>query len=339
MTASRVERIVSLMNLLHDTRRPLSAQEIRARVPGYPAVDASFHRQFERDKDELRDMGVPLVVEPVPAADPPLMGYRIDRRDFSQPAADLETDELEALNLAAAVVGFTGGLGRRAMFKLGGVAAAVDQRAEVADDPNLVTVFSAVVDRCRLHLRYRGEERSVDPYRIEFARGRWYLCGFDHHRGAVRWYRVGRIEGAVRADEPGTSDPPSTTPEELTLDPWALPGEHPPVTAEVWFDPVAAAGVRNELGGAEVVSDDADGFVVRLAVHHREGFRSWLLSFLDRAEVRAPDELRTLMAEWLTAVVAAGSQHAGDGGAGGRRGHDGDGGDGGDGGDDADGRR
>ena len=65
MTASRVERIVSLMNLLHDTRRPLSAQEIRARVPGYPAVDASFHRQFERDKDELRDMGVPLVVEPV----------------------------------------------------------------------------------------------------------------------------------------------------------------------------------------------------------------------------------------------------------------------------------
>lgn len=306
MTSSRLERIVSLMNLLHDTVRPMSAQEIRARVSGYPDNDASFHRQFERDKDELRTMGVAVLVQPVPATDPPLLGYRIDRRDLTEPPPALDADEVEALNLAAAVVGFTGGLGRRAVFKLGGVAASVAQRAEVADDPNLVTVFSAVVDRCRLHLRYHGEDREIDPYRIEFARGRWYLNGFDHARGEPRWYRVGRIEGLVRAGEAGSAPSSPGAPADLTLDPWALPGEHPPVDAEVWFDPVAAAGVRADLDGAEVVSDDADGLVVRLAVHNREGFRSWLLTFLDRAEVRAPDELRDLMATWLADLVDAG---------------------------------
>lgn len=303
MTTGRLERIVSLMNLLIDTRRPLAASEIHERVPGYPENDASFHRQFERDKEELRDMGLPLVIEPVPAADPPVTGYRIDRREVAQPEAGLDDDELEALNLAAAIVGFTGGLGRRAMFKLGGAAASVSQRAEVADDPNLVAVFSAVVDRCRLHLRYRGEERTIDPHRIEFARGRWYLRGFDHVRDAPRWYRVGRIEGAVRVEEPGSARPPMAPAAELTLDPWALPGDHPPITAEVWFDPVAAVGVRG-LPGAEVVSDDEHGLVLRLAVHHREGFRSWLLAFLDRAEVRQPAELRAWVVDWLEGVVA-----------------------------------
>jgi predicted DNA-binding transcriptional regulator YafY len=303
MATGRLERLVSLMNLLLDTRRPLAAHEIHVRVPGYPEGVASFHRQFERDKEELRDMGLPLVMEPVPAADPPLLGYRIDRCEATQPPADLDADELEALNLAAALVGFTGGLGRRAMFKLGGAAASVAQRAEVADDPNLVAVFSAVVDRCRLHLRYRGEDREIDPHRIEFARGRWYLRGFDHRRGAARWYRVGRIEGTVTADAPGSAQPPATPAADLTLDPWALPGDHPPVTAEVWFDPVAATGVR-DLPGIEVVSDGPDGLVVRLAVHHRDGFRSWLLTFLDRAEVRGPADLRSWLVQWLEAVAA-----------------------------------
>lgn len=69
--------------------------------------------------------------------------------------------------------------------------------------------------------------------------------------------------------------------------------------AEVWFDPVAAAGIRDELPGADVVSEDASGLVIRLKVHNREGFRSWLLSFLDRAEVLSPPDLRDDMAKWL----------------------------------------
>lgn len=305
MSSSRVGRILSLINLLQDTPRPLSAAEIHSRVPGYPESAASFHRQFERDKDELREMNLPLLMEPVPASDPPTMGYRLDRQGLDQPAANLDEDELEALNLAAAMVGFTGGLGQRAVFKLGGAAARVAQRIEVTDDPNLVSAFSAVVDRCRLRFGYRGEIREIDPVRIEFARGRWYLNGHDHDRDAQRWFRVGRMEAPLELDSPGSASTAHRPTEELTLDPWALPGENPPFYADVWFDSVAAIAVRGSVPDVEVVSDDEAGLVLRLEVHNTDGFRSWLLTFLDRAEVLSPPEQRKQMYEWLTSVVSS----------------------------------
>lgn len=306
MTAARrLERLVMVMDLLLDTARPLASNELRARIPGYPDNDASFKRQFERDKDELREMGVPLVVEPVPGADPPILGYRIRPDEYALRDPGLDHDELEALNLAAAVVGFTGGLGRRAMFKLGGGATSVSQRAELADDPNLVTVFTGVVGRQQVEFRYRGVDRLVDPYRLQFARGRWYLNGMDHQRGERRWYRMGRIEGAVTlSGAPDAFATPRTGGSELQLDPWALSVDAEPVEAEVWFDPVAAIGVRADVPTATVVSDDDRGLVIRLAVHNRDGFRSWVLSYLDRAEVLAPPELRREMVEWLTAIAA-----------------------------------
>lgn len=304
MTAERLERLVLLMDLLLDTARPLAGTEIRAKVRGYPDNDASFKRQFERDKDELREMGVPITVEPVPGADPPVLGYRIRPDDYELRDPGLDVDELEALNLAAAVVGFTGGLGRRAMFKLGGGGSTVAQRTELADDPNLVTVFTGVVGRQPVAFRYRDVDRLVDPYRLQFARGRWYLNGLDHQRGDRRWYRMGRIQGPVElSGEPGAFPPPEPGGDELQLDPWALSGDTAPVRARVWFDPVAAAGVRVDVPSDAVVTDDASGLVIDLTVHNRDGFRSWVLSYLDRAEVLEPPELRAEVVAWL-AVVA-----------------------------------
>ena len=299
----RLERLVLLMDLLMDTPRALSANQIRSRIRGYPEVDASFKRQFERDKDELREMGVPLTVEEVPGADPPVLGYRILKSDYELRDPGLD-DDVEALNLAAAVVGFTGGLGRRAMFKLGGGASSVQQRAELADDPNLVTAFAGVVGRQRLTFRYRDLDRLVDPHRLQFARGRWYLHGHDHQRDERRWYRMGRIQGPVTlAGDPGAFPPPGPGGNDLELDPWALSGDAEPVKARVWFDPVAAVGVRDGLSDELVVSDDHEGLVVELTVHNRDGFRSWVLAYLDRAEVLEPDELRAEMVDWLTRIA------------------------------------
>lgn len=304
MTAKRLERLVLLMDLLMDSPRPVSAAEIHTRVAGYPDNPASFKRQFERDKDELREMGVPLSLSEVPGVDPPVLGYRILRNEYALRDPGLAADELEALNLAAAVVGFSGGLGRRAMFKLGGGASGVETRAEVADDPNLVTVFSAVVARRRVALRYRGVDREIDPHRIQFARGRWYLQGYDHLRAGRRWYRLSRVEGTVvPVGELDAFTPPAPGGAALRLDPWALTVDAEPVEVEVWLDPVAAVGARDDLGEAVVLADDDDGLVVRLTVHNREGFRSWLLSFLDRAEVLSPPEVRREVVAWLRRVA------------------------------------
>lgn len=309
MAVAKTERLLTLMSALLGAPRPVRAAELRDRVPGYPEDPDSFRRAFERDKEELREMGVPLLVEPVPGTDPPATGYRIRTADYELRDPGLDPDELEALNLAAAVVGTDGGTGQRALFKLGGGVAAGDPGTAIPADPDLVAAFSGVAERRTVAFRYRDVDRRVDPYRLEFLRGRWYLNGYDHVRAEERWYRMSRIEGRIEPVGPaGAFHRPVEAVPGLQLDPWVLGGTTPAVTAEVWFDPAVAGAVRAELGGAEVVGDDAEGLVVALPVTNREGFRSWLLSFLDRAEVLGPPDLRAEVVGWLTDVAAGGGR-------------------------------
>jgi proteasome accessory factor B len=303
----KIERLLTLMNVLLDAPRAISAEDLRDRVPGYPADDASFKRAFERDKDDLREMGVPLLVETIPASDPPLLGYRIRKADYELRDPGLDGEELEALNLAAAITGFAGGMGQRALFKLG--AGATDRpQAELPADPDLVAAFAGVAERRVLRFRYHGVGREVHPYRLQFVRGRWYLNGFDRTRGDERWFRMSRVEGSIVADpEPGAFERPIEAVPGLELDPWVLGGGTDPVRAEVWFDPQVAPAVRREIAADAVIADGTDGLVVGLEVTNREGFRSWVLSFLDRAEVLRPPELRDEVVAHLRALAHAGS--------------------------------
>ncbi len=59
----RLERLVNLVVALLDTRRPLTREELRERVGGYTDDEDNFRRNFERDKDLLRQMGIPVVTE------------------------------------------------------------------------------------------------------------------------------------------------------------------------------------------------------------------------------------------------------------------------------------
>lgn len=305
MAMPKVERLLTLLNVLVGAARPMTAAELRSRVPGYAAEDASFNRAFERDKNELRDMGVPLDVEEVPGRDPPVLGYRVRRSDYELKDPGLTPEELEALNLATAVVGSAGGFGRQGLLKLGGAAVEAQQAAELPADPDLVAAFSGVLERRAVTFGYHGLQRTVNPYRLEFLRGRWYLNGYDHGRGEDRWYRMGRIEGGVSLTGPdGAFERPEEAVPGLRLDPWVLGSDRDPVRAEVWFDPAVAEAVRSDVGGAEVVADDDRGLVLAMTVTNHEGFRSWLVSFLDRAEVIAPAELRQEIVAWLE--VAAG---------------------------------
>lgn len=302
----KIERLLSLINALLDAPRAISADDLRARVPGYPAEDASFKRAFERDKDELREMGVPLLVETIPGSDPPLLGYRVRRADYELPDPGFEPDELEALNLAAAVTGLAGGVGQRALFKLGAGAADAPV-AELPTDPNLLVAFSGVAERRAIRFRYHAVEREVHPHRLEFNRGRWYLSGFDLVRSEIRWYRLERVEGAIEAVGPaGAFEPPAEAVPGLQLAPWELSDGQETVTADVWFDPALAPALRTSFSPEAIRGDDEAGLVVSLVVSNRDGFRSWVLSFLDRAEVLGPADLRAEIVAWLEQVADGG---------------------------------
>src|SRR5207245_2881881 len=102
MSKRKTERLLGLVVCLLSTSRYLSAEQIRQAVPGYPEQDDLFKRMFERDKEDLRELGVPLETGVNhPFDDDP--GYRIRQQAYQLPELRLEADEAAVLGLAARV--------------------------------------------------------------------------------------------------------------------------------------------------------------------------------------------------------------------------------------------
>jgi len=295
----KLERLLNLTAALLNADRALTADELRDRIQGYPEAKASFRRTFERDKDDLRAMGLPLNVEAVPGTDPPIDGYRMRRSDYSGHELRLEPDELAALHLATNLVRLDGA--DTGLLKLGGTVGdgVADEVGHVPFDDALAVMIAAAADRKAVTFTYNDTDRTVEPWRLSFSRGHWYLTGFDRMRDDERLYRVDRITGTVAVGDDATREI-GTVNDPSELRGWEL-GDGEPIRALVRIDAVQAAHARHLLGSVEELPDG--GVVAEMAVRNEEAFRSFVLSFLDHAEILEPPELRNEMIEWLEALA------------------------------------
>jgi proteasome accessory factor B len=314
VSSERTARLLNLVAALRDADRPLSAQDLRAQVPGYPAeqTHATFQRAFERDKDALRAIGVELEVVEIGSSDPPVAGYRIRRDRYELPDPGLTPEELAALHLAARSVrlrGIPDGEVLDALRKLGGVGASepddVDapEVGSLAAPDQLPEVFGAVVERRELGFTYREEVRRLRPDRLQFERGRWYVSGHDVERDARRSFRIDRMTGAS-AGPPNAFEPPADA-GGVRLRPWEY-GDGEAVEVRVQLDAVAAQLVLGEHPALPVEpAPTADGTIVAtLSVRDREACLSFVLSLLDRAVLVEPLDLRDALVERLEAMAA-----------------------------------
>ncbi|MAT21381.1 MAG: hypothetical protein CL419_09735 [Acidimicrobiaceae bacterium] len=293
----KLERLLNLTAALLHAEVPLTAEELRDRVGGYPDAKATFRRAFERDKDDLRSMGMPLRVEPVPGVDPPVDGYRLVRDEYAGTELAFEADELAALHLATSLVRLDGD--DTALVKLGaaGGNAPTDSVGRVPFNDTLATMIGAAVDRKALAFTYNDVERIVEPWKLSFTRGHWYLSGFDRLREDQRLYRVDRIEGDVSLSGPAEA-PVGDVNEPIDLRGWEL-GDGPAVEATIVVDADQAAYARHILG--DVVEQPDGSVTATLDVRNIDAFRSFVLSFLEHAEILEPADLRNDFVEWLEA--------------------------------------
>jgi proteasome accessory factor B len=306
--SARLERLVNLTATLLDTRRPLTLEELAERLePSYPDEKAARRRAFERDKETMRELGIPISVEPVAAFGGEL-GYCIHPGDYYLPDLELTDAERAALHVAVSAVRLEGNDARAALRKLGGIEGSPGAPLATLDvAPALPACFEAVAQRRSLEFTYRGEPRRLDPYGVVHRFGHWYVVGRDADRDAPRAFRVDRIESEPEAGEPGTFEPPpGTDPAAYVRDDPLSYGEGAPVTATVLVAASRAALVADELGEDAVVDRRDDGSIVfELQVVNREAFRTWVLGLLEHAEVLGPDELRRDLTAWLRAIIDA----------------------------------
>lgn len=305
--SERLERLTNLVATLLDTRRPLTLDEIVGRVPGYPDEKVSYRRQFERDKETLRGIGIPIALVPLDQLGGE-QGYRIPPDEYYLPALDLTPEEQAALHVAVTAVRLEGGAGPEALWKLGGVEGeAATALAALPSVPELPALFDAYRSAATVSFGYRGVRRRLDPWGLLFRRGHWYVIGHDHDRGEQRSFRVDRIDGRVEAGPPGAFEAPEGLDPSTLLgdEPWRY-GDDEAVVARVLVDARQAAVVAEQVGEASVVEHRADGsIVVALPVTNVEAFRSFVLGLLDAAEVLEPAELRTDIASWLERLASA----------------------------------
>src|SRR6201993_5325347 len=218
MATSKVERLVNLVIALLSTRGYITAEKIRSSVAGYsdsPSLEA-FSRMFERDKNELRDLGIPLEVGRVSALDP-TEGYRINGDAYSLPPVELTPDEAAAVAVATQLwespelITATQG----ALLKLRAAGVDLDPDAPVAiaspagvpglrgSEDVLGILLSAIDSRQAVQFPHRPSRaepyttRTVEPWGVVTEKGRWYLVGHDRDRDATRTFRLSRIGAEV----------------------------------------------------------------------------------------------------------------------------------------------
>ena len=314
-SSARAERLVNLVLCLLSTRQYLSAERIRATVPGYADVasDEAFFRMFERDKAELRELGVPLETGRSGLAEP-VDGYRIARGDYELPDIDLAPDEATAVALAARLWDSPAlaGAARTALQKLRAAGIAVDPDAASSVQPRLRATEPAfapllaasragrvVTFTHRSHPAAEARVRTVEPWGVVSWRGRWYLVGHDRDRDDVRCFRLSRIADNVRAVGPrGAVTPPADLDLVATVAASAGPG---PTTGRgrLRLAPGRAQGLRR--GAYPDPAGDPD--VVEIEVSRIDTAARWIAGHGPDAVVLDPPELREAVIALLRSSV------------------------------------
>ncbi len=316
VSAKKLERLVNLLLMLLSARRPVTAEQIRAVVPGYEqADDESFRRMFERDKEELRDLGVPVETQPLDAWEDEV-GYRIPRASYELPAIPFEPDEAAAVALAARLWQSAGlaDASASALLKLRAAGieadpvatAGIEPRVAARDEsfePLLAAVRAAQAVTFAYRPSYADEPvpRMVEPWGLVHRLGRWYVVGHDRDRQAVRVFRLSRVTGAVTTvGKPGAF----TVPEGVDLRAAVAPFEdRADRTATVRLAPGAAWAVRRV---AAEIKDEADGWSrAEVPFGDVDRFADWMVGLGPDAVVLAPDDAREVVIARLRAVASS----------------------------------
>ena len=213
------ERLVNLTIALLATRRYLTKSEIFRSIEGYEGNDESKERMFERDKDDLRSLGIEIEVGGFDPIFNDEAGYRIKPESYALDLGEISGADIALLSLAANAWNgqALNAIAHSALLKLKSIGIDSDIDAipmlaprMVSAGSELVTVVEAITTRSPITFTYIGQDlenqkRTLNPYALASRDGFWYFAGMDLDKGAIRTFRLDRVEGEIAVGKKNAS--------------------------------------------------------------------------------------------------------------------------------------
>ena len=204
MSAQKTERLINLTLALLATKRYLTKSEIFKTVAGYSGSPETMERMFERDKDELRSLGIAIEVKGIDPLFEDEQGYLIRSETFQLSENEFSKEELLYLTMAANLWhdSALGSDSKAALLKIQSLSGPIESDAvntpAVRDSESatlLSSVFEAVDTEQLIKFGYKGKERTAQPFGLYTRDGFWYLVAREE--AEIKSFKLLRIEGKI----------------------------------------------------------------------------------------------------------------------------------------------
>ncbi|MBM3721684.1 MAG: WYL domain-containing protein [Actinobacteria bacterium] len=311
MSSAKTERLVNLTMALLGTKRYMAKSEIFKRVSGYTGTQETKERMFERDKDDLRNLGIEIEV----ATHDPLfedeVGYRI-RPEAFQIHEKFSAEELGLISLALQQIegdDFSG-TARSLALRLNSLAVTPEIPVEIPvaqsaiSEAGLSEVLSALSERATISFDYqkassnKSEERKVNPLGVSAWRGAWYLVGEDLERDDIRAFKLSRISSGIsRISKAGAYQVPS----DFNIKEYLVMLKSWDYVAKIAIRKSAGIHLRNRAISTSEIDDEWDE--VELTFSDEAHALREALWLADDTKVLSPSSLKGLLIEKLKRLV------------------------------------
>ncbi len=306
------ERLVNLVIALLATKRYITKSEIFRTIEGYEGSNESMERMFERDKDELRALGIEIEVSGLDPLFDDEVGYRILAENFEMDRKGYSANEIAYMSLAAQLWkdASLSDVSQKALRKLSAVSGPADIAEIPAFAPVILTaplflreIIDGITDRRVVEFKYLDSEmktnlRKVHVYSYFSLRGFWYFSGLDVDKSENRTFRCDRVVGELAIAKKANS--------------YEIPADYEPNTtfSDISVSSQAVLRVRVGRGSqlrslASTIESGEEFDVVQIAYSSEEEMISLILWHLDDVCVISPETLKNSVVQALKKLVKA----------------------------------
>jgi proteasome accessory factor B len=314
MSKRKNERLLNLLFALMSTRTYLSRSTLKEILEEYQTLDQSaFERKFERDKDDLRSLGVPIEVGRN-SENEDVDGYRVNLADIQLPELDMQPEEGAIVAVAAKVWqgSAMGDAVTTTLRKLQTIGVDVETEsiplltAEVSTGgSDAIEAFVESIQMRRVvtfdYADSQGAHtsRTLQPWGLLNWRDRWYVGGFDLVRDEPRLFRLSRIVGKPKATgkPDGYEIPENASLRDIATKMFTTVGDR---EAVLRLAPNRCQTLRQK---ARAIESTPSGDIATVPFSDLEDFAAEVCSFGSAALVQEPADLKELVISKLKTIA------------------------------------